>query len=108
MIIYISKQKICNNANESIKKLGPKMANRLQQRMMELKAAPCLADMSKLPPPRCHQLSGNRTGQLSVDLEHPYRFLFIPANDPVPKTTDGGLDWAMVTEIEILEIADTH
>ena len=52
--------------------------------------------------------SGNRTGQLSIDLEHPYRLLFIPANDPIPVTQDGGLNWAKVTEIEIVEIADTH
>jgi len=45
---------------------------------------------------------------MSVDLEHPYRLLFIPANDPVPVTGDGGLDRARVTEIEIVEIADTH
>ncbi len=111
MILYFKTrrlQKICSHAGEAINKLGPKMASKLQQRLMELNAASCLADVSKLPPQRCHQLSGNRKGQLSVDLEQPYRLLFIPANDPVPETTDGGLDWAMVTEIEIIEITDTH
>ncbi|MES0446459.1 MAG: type II toxin-antitoxin system RelE/ParE family toxin [Desulfobacterales bacterium] len=111
MVIYFKTkklQKICNSTNESIKKLGPKMARKLQQRLMELKAAPCLADISRVPPPRCHQLSGDREGKLSVDLEHPYRLLFIPANDPIPVTQDGGLDWAKVTEIEIVEIVDMH
>ena len=111
MVIYFKTkklQKICNNTNEAIKKLGPKMARKLQQRLMELKAASCLADISKMPPPRCHQLSGNRNEQLSVDLEHPYRLLFIPANNPIPVTQGGGLEWASVTEIEIVEIADTH
>ncbi len=75
---------------------------------MELKAASCLDDISRVPPPRCHQLSGNRIGQLSVDLEHPYRLLLIPANNPIPVTHDGGLDWAKVNEVEIIEIADTH
>ena len=84
------------------------MTRKLQQRLMELKAAPCLDDISKEPPPRCHILSGGRDGQLSVDLEHPYRLLFIPANDPIPLTQDGGLDWTKVTEIEIVEIKDTH
>jgi len=84
------------------------MARKLQQRLMELKAAPCLDDISKVPPPRCHPLSGDRDGQLSVDLEHPYRLLFIPANDPIPVAQDGGLDWTKVTEIEIVEITDTH
>jgi len=84
------------------------MARKLQQRLMELKAASCLADISKLPPPRCHPLSGGRDGQLSVDIEHPYRLLFIPANDPILLTQDNGLDWTKVTEIEIIEIVDTH
>ena len=84
------------------------MTRKLQQRLMELKAASCLADISRVPPERCHPLSGNRDGQLSVDLEHPYRLLFIPANDPIPVTQDGGLDWTKVTEIEIVEIIDTH
>jgi len=111
MVIYFKTkklQKICSNTNESIKKLGTMMSRKLQQRLMELRAASCLTDISRVPPPRCHQLSGDRDRQLSVDLEHPYRLLFIPANDPIPVTQDGGLDWAKVTEIEIVEIADTH
>jgi plasmid maintenance system killer protein len=111
MVIYFRTkrlQKICNNTNEAIKKLGPKMARKLQQRLMELKATSCLADISRVPPARCHLLTGDRDGQLSVDLVHPYRLLFIPANDPIPVTQDGGLDWSNITEIEIVEIDDTH
>ena len=76
--------------------------------MMELKAAETLADISYLPPPRCHELTGNRAGQLSVDLEHPHRLLFIVANDPRPERKSGGLEWEGVTEIEIIAIEDTH
>ena len=111
MIIYFRSkklQKICSVKNETIKKYGPKMATRIHQRLMELKAAACLEEISKVPPPRCHLLTGNRKGQLSVDLEHPYRLLFIPVDDPAPLTEDGGLDWAMVREIEIIDIVDTH
>lgn len=84
------------------------MARKLQQRLMELGAAPCLDDISKLPPPRCHQLKGNRTGQFSVDLDHPYRLIFIPANNPVPEKKDGSLDLARIDSIEIIAIEDTH
>ncbi len=84
------------------------MTRKLQQRLMELKAASCLDDISRLPPPRCHRLSGNRNGQLSVDLIHPFRLYFIPANDHIPETEDGGLNWHKVTEIEIIEIFDPH
>ena len=101
-------QKICSRSAVARKELGTKGAQKLQQRLMELSAAESLHDISRLPPPRCHELTGNRRGQISVDLEHPYRLLFIPANDPVPRGSDGGLCWPEVTEIEIIAIADTH
>jgi proteic killer suppression protein len=104
----IKLQKICSQKKEAIKKLGPKMARKLQQRMMELRAAETLSDISRLPPARCHELKGNRKGQLSVDLDHPYRLIFIPANSPVPEKENGGLDWTRITKIKIIEIVDTH
>ncbi|MBW4578676.1 MAG: hypothetical protein KME42_03765 [Tildeniella nuda ZEHNDER 1965/U140] len=59
-------------------------------------------------PGRCHELTGDQAGQLSLDLDHPYRLLFIPANDPIPRKKDSGLNWSEVTEVEILGIEDTH
>lgn len=111
MVIYFHTtklQKVCNSRKEADRKLGTPMAKKLMQRLQELEAAECLADISKVPPPRCHEMSGDRKGQLSVDLQQPYRLLFIPANDPIPRMSDGGLDWNKVTEIEIVEIKDTH
>ena len=111
MLIYFKSrnlQKICSKENEAVKKLGLKMARKLQQRMMELSAAPYLDDISKLPPTRCHQLKGNRTGQFSVDLDHPYRLIFIPANNPKPGEKDVSLDLAKIESIEIIDIVDTH
>lgn len=87
---------------------GVKGSEKLQQRLMELRAADPLFDMSHLPPTRCHELAGNRAGQFSVDLEQPLRLLFIPVNDPIPRQGDGGIDRRRVTEIEIFEITDTH
>lgn len=101
-------KKICSESAQAKKHLGDKGGRKLQQRMMELRAAKNLADISRLPPARCHELTGDRAGQLSVDLEHPYRLLFIVANNPRPERECGGLDWERVTEIEIIAIADTH
>lgn len=101
-------QKICSKEKAAIKELGPKRAKKLMQRMMELLAAEFLSDISIYPPARCHELIGDRKGQLSVDLGHPYRLLFIPADDPVPYKKEGGLDRTAVSSIEIIEIADTH
>jgi proteic killer suppression protein len=101
-------QKICNSSKEMQKSFGTIRAKKLQQRLVELQAADHLGQISRVPPPRCHELTGDRQGQLSVDLDHPYRLLFIPANDPVPHKEDGGLDWSAVTEIEVIEIAYPH
>jgi len=101
-------QKICNRESVMLCELGKKQAHKLKVRLMELRAAASLAEISKVPPPRCHELAGERRGQLSVDLDHPFRLIFIPADDPLPAKPDGGLDWAGVTAVEILEIADTH
>jgi len=100
--------KICSNEKESVKAVGDKNSRRLLQRMMELKAADTLDDISSLPPARCHELSGNRKRQFSVDINRNYRLLFISANDPVPEKDDGGLDKNRITEVEIIEIEDTH
>ena len=111
MLIYFkscSLQKICSKKSEAVKKLGAKMAQKLQQRMMELSAAPCLDDISKLPPARCHPLKANRKGQFSVDLDHPYRLVFVPLRNPESHKKDGSLDLAKIDSIEIIEIVDTH
>jgi proteic killer suppression protein len=67
-----------------------------------------LEDLRDLPQARCHELHGKRKGQLSVDLDGPYRLVFKPANDPLPKKSDGGLDWTRVTAIMIIGVEDTH
>ncbi|MCW5202271.1 type II toxin-antitoxin system RelE/ParE family toxin [Desulfobulbus sp. US4] len=111
MDIYFKRkklQKICSEKKIAVKELGAKRAQKLMQRMMELSAAESLSDISIYPPARCHELSGDRKGQLSVDLGHPYRLLFIPADDQVLKKKDGGLDKTAISSIEIIEIADTH
>jgi proteic killer suppression protein len=100
-------QKLCSSEKVMLKTLGQVQAKKLQQRLAELKAAETLADIPKGPPPRCHELSGDRQGQLSVDLVHPQRLMFRP-EQPVPLKDDGGLDWSRVTKIEILEITDPH
>jgi plasmid maintenance system killer protein len=90
---------------------GALRARKIRIRMKELRAATSLMDFwpPKSPPGRCHELpEGRRSGQLSVDLDHPYRLVFIPDHDPVPMRDDGGLDWSQVSAIKILGVEDTH
>lgn len=101
-------QKICSTRKGAIKELGEIGGVKLMQRMAELNAANSLKEISHLPPPRLHELTGRRKGQYSVDLQHPYRLLFVPANEPLPLMDDGGLNKEKIDEIEIIDIEDTH
>lgn len=80
----------------------------VRRRLDELAAASNLEMMKKLPGAKCHELTGNLKGKLAVNLDQPYRLIFEPANDPVPRKADGGLDWTQVTEINITDILDYH
>ena len=80
----------------------------IRRRLDELRAATTLSEISHLPPPRMHQLKGEWQGQISLDLDHPYRLLVTVANDPVPKKDNGSLNLSKVTAVMILGIEDTH
>ncbi|MDR1748888.1 MAG: hypothetical protein LBR47_07495 [Spirochaetaceae bacterium] len=104
-------EKECNEEKRLEKIHGSLRAKKIRIRLSELRAASNLYDF--WPPKsgscRCHELTeGKRKGQLSVDLDHPYRLIFIPNHNPVPVKFDGGLDWKEVTAILITGVEDTH
>lgn len=89
---------------------GARRAKLLKRRLQVLWVAKCLADFwpPYSGPERCHELTGNRRGQLSMDLDHPYRLIFCPEHEPVPLASDGSLSWSSVTAIRIVSVEDTH
>ncbi len=97
----------CNNQRLLEKNQGKIRAKRIRQRLDSLRAANVLEDMRNLPG-RCHELLHDRAGQLSLDLDHPYRLIFEPVDDPIPVKTDGGLDWSKITAVRIIGVEDTH
>lgn len=110
MIIQFQDSKFrdeCNNQRLLIRRQGNLRAKKIRQRLDDLRAADNLGVMSDLPG-RCHELKGNRHGQLSLDLDHPWRLIFVPADDPPSQKEDGGIDWQNVRVVEILGIEDTH
>ena len=103
----IKLQKTLNTQNLLVKVHGPDRARRIRKRLDDLNAATTLEDIRSLPG-RCHELTGDRAGQLALDLDHPYRLIFTPAHDPFPVKDDGGLDWTAVTAVVILGVEDYH
>ncbi len=89
---------------------GERRARLIMRRMQELRAVQTLGDLwpPYSGPGRCHELTGDRSGQLSLDLDHPYRLIFEPDHDPRPLRAEGGLDWWRMTSVLILGVEDTH
>lgn len=97
------------NAETSLKRsYGEPMARAIMLRMGYLRTAPNLAKVPVTPPERRHQLKGNLAGRFAVDLVHPYRLVFEPNHDPLPRKDDGGIDAERVTAVTIIEVIDYH
>lgn len=92
---------------EMLKSFG-QLARKLNQRLKDLISAENLATMRTLPAARCHELKGDRQGQLAVNISENYRMIFEPFHRPKPLNYDGGLNWEKVTKIQINEIEDYH
>lgn len=97
-----------SNSKRLVQRFGDRRGRLIAQRLQEFRAADVLEDLRNLPGPRCHELKENRNGQLAVNLDHPYRLVFEPANEPIPRMPDGGLDWTTVTAVRIREVVDYH
>ncbi len=96
---------LCENSALANKKLGQKMAKKLRTRLADLQAASVVAELSAGRP---HPLKGDLKGKFALDLVHPKRLVFEPANDPVPCKDDKSIDWQQVTQIRIVWIGDYH
>lgn len=109
-ITYAKKKlaKLLGSRKEVLRTYGPDNGKRILLRLDQIAAAENLADFAKLPQTRVHELEADRDEQISVDAKHPYRLLMKPDHDQTPRKPDGGLDWNAITQVLILEIADTH
>ena len=111
MDIIITDRRLSKCANDNRKRVreyGKRQSDLIGVRLGELKAADNLEVMRALPRARCHELSGDRKGQLAVDLDYPFRLIFVPNHNPVPMKTDGGLNWSEVICIEVIEVVNYH
>lgn len=77
-------------------------------RLSNIRDAATLEELSKVPQTRVHELKADRNEQISVDAKHPYRLILICNHDETPRKADGGLDWARITKVQLIEIIDTH
>jgi len=100
-------EKQLTDPREIVKSFG-ELARKINQRIKELKDADSLSILKQIPAARCHELVGNRKGELAVSVSGNYRLIFEPNHEPPPQKDDGGLNWEAVTKIQINEIEDYH
>ena len=94
---YKSKEikKVCTNASVATKKYGSHMAELIQQRIDQIRAAENVEELIQFRIGRCHALSGNRKKQYAMDLVHTQRLIFEKIG-------------AEIQIANILEIVDYH
>jgi proteic killer suppression protein len=101
-------EKTFNSAGALQQAYGARMAKAIMIRLAVLKAARTLKLVPTTPPERRHRLRGDREDQFAVDLVHPYRLVFAPNHEPIPRKDDGGIDTDQVTAITIVDVIDYH
>jgi proteic killer suppression protein len=100
-------QKTCEGHRSLKREHGDGCAKKVAARLADLEAASSLEDFRHLPG-GCHELGGDREGQLALRLPDGKRLIIKPSENPAPTTPEGGLDWSAVEAIEVVEIVDYH
>jgi len=96
---------LCLESKKAIRVLGTESARKLQRRLSDLRAA---RNVLELPAGRPHPYTGKGEKRFSLDLAGGDRMLFIPTEDPPPRKDDGGIDWAVVTDVTVVFLGDNH
>ena len=100
-------EELANNDRKRLKVYGKLRANKIRERLMQLKAASNLEEVRHLPG-NFHELMNDRKGQWACDLDQPYRLVFTPHNESIPINPHGQYIWMEIIGIEILEIVNYH
>ena len=99
-------EKICTSEKEMRKSLPSNRERVLKVRIRQLTESPTLEGL-RGQPGNCHELTQDRAGQLAISLDGLFRLIFEPT-EPIPRKSDGGLNWNEVVAVEIIEIVDYH
>lgn len=99
-------QRLFESQKELRRAHGDRCAKKLMARVADLRAASTLAEFRHLPG-RCHELDGDRRGQLALELEGGKRLVFSPGGSGIHRV-DGGIDWSLVEAVCVIEVVDYH
>lgn len=86
---------------------GKAAADKLAQRLDDLRAAASMEVARRLPG-SWEELTGNRNGQFSCRLDQKLRLVIRPTRQPPALKPDGGLDWAAVDAVTVIDVVNYH
>jgi len=104
MTIAFNDQKIekqLTSYEELLKVFGLK-AKKIAQRLAEIKDAPNLMVLQKLPALKCRQLTGNTRGKWAIHVLPNFYLIFLLNHNPLPINTEGSLNVEQVTAVNIV------
>lgn len=109
-LYFVSTQlrKLCSSEKELVRRFGDRRGRVIARRLTELVALPALSLAYEVPHLRLHQLKAERDGQYAITVVDPYRLIVRPAENPVPRRDDGGIDPERVESLVVVEIVDYH
>lgn len=100
-------EKLLDNHSKLTREFGPLRSKLFLKRLVALVDAETLEDV-RYEPGNFHELKGDRKGQWACDLDHPYRLIFEPHEDPIPTDDSGKYVWLEIKGVEIIEITNYH
>jgi proteic killer suppression protein len=99
--------KIVNDDRLLKREFGSIRAEKIKQRLTQLKYAITLEDVRNMPG-NFHELTNERKGQWACDLDQPYRLIYTPQENPIPVNDNGQYIWSRIQGVEVIEIINYH
>jgi proteic killer suppression protein len=100
-------KQLCESDKDLRKAYGSDGAKKALRRLHDLRAAATLEDARNLPG-RIHELTGDRDGQLAIDLAGGWRLILTPTNGWPAEKAEGTHVLTTIDAVTVLEITDYH
>lgn len=105
--VHARLKKTCEDKTGRQRAFQKAAADKLAQRLDDLRAAANMEQMRHLPG-SWEELTGDRRGQFSCRLDKKLRLVVRATRHPPPTRPDGGLDWAAIDAVTVLELVNYH
>ena len=95
---------ICESPVEKSQVLPTRVGHSLMRRLADLRAATSIRDVIAGQPT---EMAGSQP-QVTIDLGDGHWMVLIPNHVNNPRTHKGDVDWARVSRVQVVEIAEHH